>query len=195
MNEQEFAWQSEFGNEYINRNRVNWLLRVPFWTDIVAATGIRSVIEAGCNFGPNLLAIRLVCPFIWLGGIDVNTKAVAMARNLGLDAERKTLNDLRIAASHPVDGADLVFTAGVLIHVAPENLSDAMQTIVKASRRYVMAIEYSSNECEEIPYRGLSGMLWKRPYGQMYQEMGLRPVWDGEADGFDRCHFWLLEKP
>jgi hypothetical protein len=46
-----------------------------------------------------------------------------------------------------------------------------------------------------IEYRGEKDRLWKRPYGKLYEAMGLTLVKAGPAEGFDRCDFWLLSKP
>jgi len=70
-----------------------------------------------------------------------------------------------------------------------------MQKIVDQSYRYVLAVEYESEQEEEIEYRGHTGKLWRRPFGKLYEEMGLRLVGKIEnAPGFDSCAAWLLEK-
>jgi hypothetical protein len=90
---------------------------------------------------------------------------------------------------------ELVFTSGVLIHVAPNDLPAFMKAIVHASADYVLAIEYAADKEEEIPYRGQHRALWKRPYGKLYEQMGLTLALQGDAGaGFDRCQFWLLRK-
>jgi hypothetical protein len=70
--------------------------------------------------------------------------------------------------------------------------------VVNASARYVMAIEYASAAEAEVIYRGEHDMLWKRPFGTLYEGLGLRPVRAGlvgKNEGFDDCAWWLLEKP
>lgn len=187
---QEKFWGSDFGNEYTERNRVNWLDRVPFWTDIIARTGINSVAEVGANVGWNLLAIRTIRPAIWSGGIDVNKHAIAQANSLGLNV----LLGEAVTIGCAQNIYDMVYTAGVLIHIGPSEIRPVMEAIVKASRRYVLAVEYEAEKEEEIDYRGHTDRLWRRPYGQLYQDMGLTLVVSGEAHGFDRCTYWLLEK-
>lgn len=186
--EQEKFWGSDFGNEYTNRNRVNWLDRVPFWTDIIARTGIQSAIELGANVGWNLLAIRAANPLIINSGVDVNIHAVDQARAIGLDVFVGSIDELVLSR------CDLAFTSGVLIHIGPAEIRRAMEAIVEASSRYVLAVEYEAEKEEEIDYRGHADRLWRRPYGKIYQDMGLTLIATGEARGFDRCTYWLLEK-
>jgi hypothetical protein len=72
-----------------------------------------------------------------------------------------------------------------------------MQTIVNHSFKYVLCIEYESVEEEEIEYRGQTGLLWKRPYRQMYEDLGLREIAFGRVgpeDGFDDCIWGLMSK-
>jgi hypothetical protein len=90
---------------------------------------------------------------------------------------------------------DLIVTAGVLIHIPPAQLHSTMQAIVDASADYVLAVEYHAEQEEEVEYRGHAGMLWRRPYGKLYQAMGLVLVdeWDA-GEGFDRCRAVLLRK-
>lgn len=187
MNPQEQFWRGEFGDEYTRRNRVDWWARVPFWSRIIAETRPRSVIELGCNAGWNLMAIRALGWPIKMAGVEINSKAVAQAGDAGLWVIRGQLSDLTWTA-------DLVFTAGVLIHVAPENLGEMMGQIVHRANRYVLAVEYDNDTELEIEYRGNTERLWKRPYGKLYADLGLREIESGDAPGFDRCTYWLMEK-
>jgi len=188
MKSDEF-WKGEGGDAYTARNRVNWVKRIPFWTDIIARTGAGFVIEVGCNFGANLLALRAVRGAIELAGVDVNLTALAAARNLGF----RTLDFIPATAAF-----DLAFTCGCLIHIPPCDLPNKMREIVEASCEYVLAIEYFAEDECEITYRGESGLLWKRDYGSLYEGLGLEIVGYGVLppdEGFDNCHWWLMRKP
>jgi pseudaminic acid biosynthesis-associated methylase len=183
-------WRGAGGDSYTQRNRVDWQKRIPFWRAIVDDLTPESVLEVGCNAGWNLLALRACFPRIDLTGIEPN--AVARREAQG--------HELTVAPEFWVHGRvyNLVFTAGVLIHVPSPELPIFMRRIVDASKRYVIAVEYDAPEETEIEYRGEMGLLWKRPYGKLYQDMGLRLLGDCHLppeSGFDHCHFWLLEKP
>lgn len=191
MSAQTEWWSGAGGDAYTQRNRVDWRARIPFWKRILDLTGARSVYEFGCNAGYNLSAIRRAYPDLECFGFDVNRAAVEEARIAGLAAYHA-----HEIESFPTKG-EIAFTAGVLIHVAPLDLTAFMRRVIDGSCRYVLAIEYNAPEEQEIEYRGEGGLLWRRPYGRLYQDLGLRFVAAWEPDeviGFDNCHAWLMEK-
>ncbi len=65
----------------------------------------------------------------------------------------------------------LAFTTGVLIHQPESTLPLVMAELVRVSRRYVLCGEYFAPETVEVPYRGVSGALFKRDYGGLYREL------------------------
>lgn len=189
MNPQEEFWSGDFGNEYLKRNRVDWRARIPFWNAILELTAARSVYEFGCNAGWNLSAIRRCSPDIRVSGSDINRGAVWQAQAAGLDV---VMSD---EPTRTPPSAELAFTVGVLIHVAPDELPGIMQHIVRTSTDYVLAVEYGAAQEEEVEYRGHAERLWRRPYGKLYQDMGLEMVRHGPAGkGFDNCQYYLLRK-
>jgi pseudaminic acid biosynthesis-associated methylase len=190
---QEQFWKGAFGDQYVGRNRVKWKARVPFWRDILEKTNARAVLEVGCNIGTNLKAMRAVDPSLCLWGCDINQTALQEAADSGLSIVDASVFDL--AREFHGGGFDLVCSVGVLIHISPADIARAMRAIIGASKRYVLAVEYAAETEEEVNYRGHSERLWKRPFGQMYQDLGLKLVASGDApaDAFDKCAFWLLE--
>ena len=196
MSETTDFWAGEFGDQYLKRNRVNWRARIPFWDRLIQKYGFRSVYEVGANAGWNLSAIKhsISGYNVACHGCEINGSAWYQARRVGFD-----LDDFPTADQHfaYADEFELVFTSGVLIHIGPEELKETMSAIVRASCDYVLAIEYEADTETEVEYRGHSGKLWKRPYGQMYEEMGLTLVETGKVgkeDGFDDCTYWMLRK-
>lgn len=181
-------WSGSFGDAYLARNRVDFRSRMPLWKRVLDVTKPRSVLEVGCNAGWNLLAMRALDPNLSLVGIDVNEAALREADANGLDVENI---DARDAAC--IGTFDLVLTAGLLIHI-PDPVP-VMDAIVRASRKWVVAVEYQSETEQEVKYRGMRGQLWKRPFGKMYEALGLTVVDTGHAgEGFDDCQLWVLRK-
>ena len=202
LTEQEQFWRQDFGNEYVSRNRVDWKVRVPFWQDIIERTKPKSILEIGCGSGWNLRAIREVDDMISAWGCDINQTALQEASDAGVSVFEASVLDIYAAeifdsgmCSNP--RFDLVASVGVLIHVSPTDLPRAMDQIISASNRYVLAVEYADETEVEVEYRGNAKRLWRRPFGRLYEERGLKLVaeFDAPADAFDRCRVWIMERP
>jgi len=182
------------GDDYLTRNRIAWGTRTPFWARILPRFQPVDILEVGCNLGANLLAIRSLkeYPFGRLCGADINDKAIREAWKASLTVDKCAAIDL--LDHYGPKQFDLVFTSGVLIHVPPKEILRVMSQIKQVSRRYVLAIEYADKLEVEVTYRGEKELLWRRPYGALYDAMNLNLVEEGEAEGFDRCHYWLCER-
>ncbi len=189
-------WRGSFGDAYLTRNRVSWEARIPFWESAIQYCTPGTVFEFGCNAGWNLLAIQACAPNLELFGCDVNQKAVNEARAQGLEVQ--LVGEQGITGLYEPGSMDMVFTAGVLIHVPPADLERTMRSLIELSGRFVVAVEYHQDEGEtEVEYRGQAGALWKRNYGKLYQDLGLRLLSQGEAGGWPEkdVTYYLLEKP
>jgi len=170
-------WQGEFGDEYTERNSMTFdaynfktltptgrtLAQIwdPLLSDCMDAAA--SVLEIGCNVGLALQLLRAPGVFSKLCGIEPNTAAADKARARGFDVLNIPVEQLEQEAMH-----DLVFTSGVLMHIPPSRLTDAITRIVRASKRWIAGLEYYSPEPVECEYRGQKGLFWKRDFMQAY---------------------------
>ena len=193
----EQLWSSDFGDQYVSRNSALDPGRGKFWAQIMAETNPRNVLEVGCNLGGNLAHIAEHLEAMNIYGIDVNAKALRTLRGSMPDVNAVH----SVARSLPFRDRmfDLVFTTGVLIHQPDSTLPLVMAEVVRCSGRYVLAGEYYAQESVEIGYRGEIGALFKRDYGQLYQEYCpeltlLRKGFLGKDDGWDDVTFWLFER-
>ena len=155
-------------------------------------------LEVGCNRGHNLPAVRnVVGPDCAIAAVEPNAYARRLAAALDKDF---CVTDGSVCALPYGDGHfDLVFTVGVLIHVPLTDLSAALAEIYRVSARHVLFVEYFAETETEIEYRGHTGALWKRNFLQHCQTNHpdlclLRSGYWTPEDGFDRTHWWLLEK-
>ena len=192
------TWQGEFGKAYTDRNVVDWHRRLPAFKKMLAGLELKRVLEVGCNRGHNLQAlVEVFGDDTEIFGVEPNTYALNLARTASDKFSPVPGNVFDL----PFKGGyfDLVFTACVLIHVPTERLIDAMREIARVARRYILAIEYYSEQDTAIEYRGHNDLLWKRNFLKHYQTNvpDLKLVGSGywgEEDGFDRTHWWLMEK-
>ena len=196
-NSQLDRWQGDFGNAYVDRNQVDWRTRLPAFEHMLSGLELRRVLEVGCNRGHNLVTVRNVLgPTAQLTGIEPNAHALRLARETGA----ATVVQGQITELPFEDHAfDLVFTAGVLIHIPPEDLAAALREVCRCSARYVLSIEYAAPTDTVVCYRGHNDLLWKRDFLAHYRAacghltLVREGTW-GEADGFDPVNWWLLEK-
>lgn len=160
---QENFWSGDFGTEYISRNAGASLSasnRALFSKVIESTRGMKSVLELGANIGLNLVALRQLLPQAELAAVEINAAAVAELRKLP-DVEVHHRSVLEFA---PERRWDLVFTKGVLIHIAPEALPRVYDLMVRSSRRYICICEYYNPTPVAIPYRGHAEKLFKRDF-------------------------------
>ena len=199
-------WRSEFGKDYAKRNNnpitedgLRRLMRD--WGRMLQhAVNPKpaSVLEVGCNIGRNLMALRHFVET--LHAVEPNPWAVEAARASlelqGIDIREGNGFDLPFGDA----SIDLVFTSGVLIHVAPDDLGRMVDEIMRVSRRYVVCIEYFSHEPAEMQYHGRGGFLFKRDFGRFYLDRfpGLRVLDYGflwqPIDSSDNSNWWLFAK-
>ena len=188
ISQQANIWASDFGALYTERNMpgIEELDRNFQATFGIARTAMveeffggldRSlrILEVGCNVGHYLWILQDM-GFENLYGIDVQTRALEKARSVRPGIHFVHGNALDIPFK---DGYfDLVYTAGVLIHISPEHIRTAMDEITRCSSRYVWGFEYWNGAYTEINYRGNSNMLWKADFPRVYMENrpGLRVI-------------------
>ena len=195
-------WEGEFGNAYLQRNSDPKLFakRKPFFKKLLDShPDILSVLEVGSNIGGNLNVLHSINLQLNLTAIEPNAKAAAVVK--------RTLPEVTIYHQSIFDcdwhnAFDLVFTCGVLIHIANQDLKETLSKIYNASKKYILTIEYYSPRREQIIYRGLSDALFKRPYNKEWQtvfpklqliESGKRiakPIGQDEPG-----RWWLFKKP
>jgi pseudaminic acid biosynthesis-associated methylase len=164
MTEQSDFWQSDFGDDYIQRNQSQQLLasnlylfgqilgnchRVP-----------ESFLELGANIGMNYKAISLLSPDCDFFGVEVNEKAFAELMSNGARGACSTIEDF-----NPADKFEFVFTKGVLIHLNPDSLPETYRKMASSSQKYVMICEYFNPTPMAISYRGHENKLFKRDFG------------------------------
>jgi len=189
-------WRSHFGREYTDRNDVAKPERIVSWQRLLDGIVPQRVVEVGCNVGWNLTYLKDL-GVKELYAVEPQAYAVekARARNPEYNVLCGTGFDLPFK-----DGfADLAFTSGVLIHVAPKDIAKVMAEMYRVSRRYIVAIEYDWPTEEEIKYRGNGDSLWKRPHGAIWQAAYpalklIRKLELAPSDGYDNCTAHLFEK-
>jgi len=199
------VWASQFGDEYIERNDFapeKQEQGVSVFGRVLKGLKFESVLEVGSNIGLNLHFIHeLFKDRVKLFAVEPNRKAYDKLLSQNLFELEKVWNCDVFQMPIEDSAVDLVFTSGVLIHIAPDDLGRATDEIVRISRKYILCIEYFSHVPEEIPYRGKTGLLFKRDFGGYYLDrfpelkwINYGFIWQREFPIFDDLTWWLFEK-
>lgn len=171
-------WKGEFGKEYTDRNALTLEqmdelykrnygvsrteLNKAFLGDLDRSV---KILEVGSNLGNQLLNLQKM-GFENLYGIEINNYAVELAK-----ANTKKINIIQGSAFDiPFrDGYfDLVFTSGILIHIAPVDIEKALREIHRCSREYIWGFEYYADTYTEVKYKGHDNLLWKTDFANLY---------------------------
>jgi spore coat polysaccharide biosynthesis protein SpsF len=168
--EQEEFWASEFGNEYIGRNKSDELLasNLNFFSKAFNQLGRpNSLIEFGANIGMNLRAIKLLFPKVKVSGIEINKNAEKELADL--IGKENTFNG-SIFDYESNEKFDVSLIKGVLIHINPEMLSVVYEKLYRASNKYILICEYYNPSPVTVNYRGHNDRLFKRDFaGEMLE--------------------------
>lgn len=173
MNPQAKAWATEFGDAYHLRNEdpdPEKLARFFTWTLQAVAGGVRSVTEFGAGDGRNLLAIAssgTMSRLDWLNGVEVNPSAFARLQ-AGVTPGAHVCGSI-LEPGRVFPSADLVVTKGLLIHLAPRDLDQALDVLEAAARKYVLLCEYYAPQPESVPYHGFSDRCWRNDYAGIFR--------------------------
>ena len=162
--EQEEFWASEFGVDYIKRNRgeVRLAANLYFFARALKAShGIKSCIEFGANIGNNLLALKLLFPDLDPYGIEINADT---ARELASVIPAGNVFEESILAFEPSRSYDLALIKGVLIHINPDELTSVYDKLAASTDRYLMVAEYYNPSPVSITYHGQEDRLFKRDF-------------------------------
>jgi pseudaminic acid biosynthesis-associated methylase len=186
--EQIRTWSGEFGREYTDRNdystellddlcRRNYgVARSELNRRFLGSVPKDArILEVGCNMGTQLLLLQEM-GFTNLHGIEIQSYALDRAKTRIPGAVLTQASAFSIP--YPDSSFDLVFTSGVLIHIAPVDLPVALGEIHRCTRNWIWGLEYYAPKTTEVAYRGHTALLWKTDYARSYLDAfpGLRLI-------------------
>jgi pseudaminic acid biosynthesis-associated methylase len=172
------TWEEQFGEEYLQRNVYSPTQLDVFYTKNYGKTKTSlnelflkdipkdiKILEVGTNIGNQLLHLQSM-GFTNLYGIEIQDRAINYAKH-----RTDNLNIIKgDALDIPFkDGFfDLVFTHGVLIHISPSNIEQAISEIYRVSNKYIFGLEYFAENYTDIEYRGEKNIMWKTNFMKLY---------------------------
>lgn len=173
------CWSSKVGRDYTDRCNITYKqhdLDNKKWFGI-SRTEINRlffknfnrsmrILEVGTNTGLELIGLQKL-GFKNLYGIELQQYAVNIAN-------KQTMN-LNIIQGNAFDIPfkdnyfDMVFTHGVLIHIAEKNILEAMQEIYRCTSKYIFGFEYYADKYTEINWRGRRNQMFRANHAELYQ--------------------------
>ena len=195
-NEKKGKWNGDFGIRYTTRNKIIPEKLVPFFKRILKEIEVKKILEVGCNRGHNLISLTY-CGEYDLYGIDINPYSIVLARdNKEISFDVGNIFDILYKNNF----FDLVMTIGVLIHIDPNDLKNAITELLRVSKKYFLMIEYNYDfeDFEKIPYRNNVG-LWRGNFKKVVLDnFKVKLILEGETgpeEGFgDKRGYFLFEK-
>lgn len=181
MTEQQERWGEDFGEAYTKRNpqtpeEMQALYRDRFGIERTAMNEDflghldrdARILEVGCNVGMQLNLLSRM-GFDNLYGIEINPYAVETAHCMNAGLPVNVIRGSALEIPFRDGWFDVVYTSGVLIHIAPEHIATVMGEMARCSRRYIWGFEYFTEDgYPEIPYRGERNLLWKTDFGRLF---------------------------
>jgi len=171
-------WASDFGREYTDRNILG-----PSELDALSMTNYgvtrtalnrkvlgvvpqdARILEVGCNVGNQLLLLQGM-GYKNLSGIEIQSYAVPLAQKRVPGAS--IIQGSALEIPFPDRSFDLVFTSGLLIHIAPTDLPKVLSEIHRVTKTWILGCEYYAPSSTEVNYRGHEALLWKDNFAQRY---------------------------
>lgn len=168
--DQELFWESEFGDNYAERNSTTMHLEAAYnkiRTSTAQTKSISSVLEFGTNTGNNLSAFNRIDSSIQLYGIEINKNAYT---HLEQKKIATVYNESILEFNQPLT-VDLTMTSGVLIHIPEQDLKTVYDKLYKYSLHYILMIEYFNPTPVSMEYRGHQNKLFKRDFAGEFMDI------------------------
>ena len=130
---------------------------------------IESVLEIGCNTGPNLKRIHEAYPNLRLAGIDVNSMTIKEAKKQVPTASFYVADVTRDLRLFEDKSFDIILTDAVLIYVGMNEIRNVINEIDRIARSGVMLLEWGHHNTEPglvIDYH------WARNYSNIFLKKG-----------------------
>jgi pseudaminic acid biosynthesis-associated methylase len=178
--EQIKQWAGEFGKQYTDRNfmtldemEILWKRNYGFTRSHMNEIFLKGIplnariLEVGSNVGNQLLCLR-ESGFKNLYGIELQWYAVEMSKR-----RTKHINIIQ-GSSFDIPFKDqyfdIVFTSGLLIHIAPYDINYVLDEIYRCSKRFIWGAEYYNDEYVNVVYREKKALMWKGNFSKMFLE-------------------------
>jgi ubiquinone/menaquinone biosynthesis C-methylase UbiE len=158
-------WIKDYWNSQNHSHR-------PFLIEKISTfSPVSSILEIGCNCGPNLYLLAKKFPDAEIRGIDINPMAVQKGNEW---LAQEGISNVKLSVGKADDlgefqhkSFDIVFTDAVLIYIGPDKIKKVIQEMLHVAHRALILLEW---HCLEPQRRDPNGFgvyhhgSWKRDY-------------------------------
>jgi len=130
----------------------------------------KSILEIGCNSGPNLIKIKNNFPMGQLAGIDISERAIKEGQRLLPEA------DLRVGTADKLPWSDksfdIVLADAVLMYVGPDKIINTIGEMIRVAKDIIIIVDFH-NFGDDI-FGKINGGHWSRNYIKLFEKFGLK---------------------
>lgn len=139
--------------------------------DMICSYSPDSILEVGCNCGPNLYLLARRLPYAQLYGIDINRVAIEKASKWFAESGITNVH-FNVSKADELGGfqdrsIDVVFTDAVLIFVGSDKILKVAEEMLRVARKGLVLVEWYNFKPGRRDRNGLGvhhSSLWKRDY-------------------------------
>ena len=136
-----------------------------------------SILETGCNCGPNLYLAARKFPGIDMTGIDINPMAIEKGREFfateGISNVKLSVAKADELGQFQDNSFDVVFTDAVLIYIGKDKIHGVIKEMVRIARKGLVLVEKHSFEPGNKDRHGLGIRhfgTWQRDYTALLKQ-------------------------
>jgi hypothetical protein len=145
----------------------------PFLVETISKFNPSSILEVGCNCGPNLCLLAKKFPDANLIGIDINPIAVQKGNEWlaqeGISNVKLLEGKADELGQFPDNHFDVVCTDAVLIYIGPDKIKKVIEETLRVSRRALILLEWHCFNSKSNPLGVYIGH-WMRDYVALLNE-------------------------
>ena len=122
---------------------------------------IKSIIEVGCGSAPNLINLRQQFPKAKLLGVDINPRAIKVAKNYFYLKKAKNV-DLKVGNIDKIKlltkSVDVVLSDAVLMYIPPDRIVKVLKELCRIANKGLIFNEYNKRGLGKEGY--FNGGCW-----------------------------------
>ena len=151
--------------------------------DAIRPLGASSVLELGCQCGPNLRALREAFPTMRLVGLDVNAHALAFGRERLPDVEFVEGAVPEALAAYSTGSIDVVLSTFCLAYQSPARIAFALFEALGVAKVAVVLIEPMREAPTEVRVHGNDYVEWQHNYMDVVEQILNSRQWNDDQHG------------